>query len=66
MKLLKIREVANILRCSDRAVRRYCSDGVIEGAFKIGKCWLIPDESVNTLIGNESRKKWIRSGNQSI
>ena len=41
---------------SDRRVRKHCIDGAINGAFKIGKNWFIP-ESANKPSDSRIKKK---------
>ena len=48
--LLKVSEVARLLRISDESVYRLCRRGHLEGATKIGGLWRVPRESVDRLL----------------
>ena len=46
MKYLSVAEIAKLWGLTERSVRKYCSDGKIEGAFLTGKTWNIPADAV--------------------
>ncbi|MDR1690553.1 MAG: Fic family protein [Candidatus Methanoplasma sp.] len=46
MKYNSVTETAEKWDISDRAVRKYCSEGRIPGAFLTGKTWNIPDDAL--------------------
>lgn len=45
MKYLTVSQMAKKWNISERAVRKYCADGKIEGAFITGKTWNIPENA---------------------
>ena len=45
MKYLTVSQMAKNWNMSERAVRKYCADGKIEGAFITGKTWNIPENA---------------------
>lgn len=49
MKLLTSKEYASIKKCSEQYVRKLCSLGRIEGAYKLGKMWVIPHEQLENV-----------------
>jgi len=46
VKYLSTAETAKKWELTDRAVRKYCSDGKIPGAFLTGKTWNIPEDAL--------------------
>ena len=46
MKLLSVQQVAEKLDVTARAVQKWAKEGKIEGAMRVGKVWLIPEEAV--------------------
>ncbi len=42
MEYHSVSEVARMWQMSERTIRHYCSNGVIEGAQKVGRSWKIP------------------------
>lgn len=46
MKYLSVTETAKKWGLTDRAVRRYCSEGLIPGAFMVGKTWNVPEDAL--------------------
>lgn len=49
-ELLKVSEVARLLRISDESVYRLCRRGRLKGASHVGGLWRIPRESVDELL----------------
>lgn len=49
-KLLTAREVANILSCSVRTVKRRIEDGKITGSFTENRIYKIPESSVEKYV----------------
>lgn len=45
MKYLSVSQMAKRWNMSERGVRKYCSDGKIQGAFITGKTWNIPEDA---------------------
>ena len=45
--MLSVEQVAKIWNISGRRVRALCASGAIEGAQKVGRSYLIPDDAVN-------------------
>jgi excisionase family DNA binding protein len=50
IRLLTTSEVARIFRCDRSTAARWCDDGRFEGAFKVGRAWLIPEPAVRQLL----------------
>ena len=48
--LLTTIEVAKILKCTERTVRRYIEQGYIDSYRLIGKCYRIPKHSVDMFL----------------
>ena len=46
MKYISVAETAKKWGLTDRAVRRYCSEGMIPGAFITGKTWNLPEDAL--------------------
>ncbi|MCL2509963.1 MAG: Fic family protein [Methanomassiliicoccaceae archaeon] len=46
MKFISTAETAKKWGLTDRAVRRYCSEGMIPGAFLTGKTWNVPEDAL--------------------
>ena len=42
---ISVQEAAEKWKVSDRLVRRYCTQGRIEGLRREGKSWLIPEDA---------------------
>ena len=45
MGYLSVAEIAKKWRLSERAVRNYCAQGRVSGAFLTGKTWNIPEDA---------------------
>jgi Fic family protein len=45
MEYLNTKQAANLWGISERRVRKLCSEGQIEGAKRVGRAWLIPDDT---------------------
>lgn len=45
MNYISISQAAQKLNVSERYVRRLCQDGVIIGAAKVGKTWIVPEDT---------------------
>lgn len=54
-KLLKLSEVAEILRVSRATVLKLIKSGQLR-AIKVGKQWRIPEEALKALVGGEAKK----------
>ena len=46
MNFLSVAEIAKLWNVSERSVRNYCSEGRIQGAYLVGKTWMIPSDAV--------------------
>ena len=46
MKFISVKEAAERWGITDRAVRKYCSEGKIDGAFLTGKTWNLPEDAL--------------------
>lgn len=57
MNYLSVDEIAKKWNISPRSVRRYCSQGRIEGAFRSGKSWHIPENAQKPKLRITSRNK---------
>jgi len=55
MEYSSVTETAKRWGLTDRAVRGYCSDGKIPGAFIVGKTWNIPSDALPPERKNEKR-----------
>ncbi|MCB0211829.1 MAG: helix-turn-helix domain-containing protein [Anaerolineae bacterium] len=59
-QLLTVQETADILRVSRSTVWRWCKDGTIPSAFKLGRTWRISSAEVDKIInGNGTHQKEI-------
>lgn len=45
MEYLSVSQVAEKWGIKQRRIRVLCSDGRIPGAYKVGACWLIPEDA---------------------
>lgn len=54
MKYLSVKEAAAKLNITERTVRKYCEEGIIEGAFLSGKSWIVPQ---NAKINKQNKNK---------
>ncbi len=45
MEFMNTKQAANLWGISERRVRKLCSEGQIEGAKRVGRAWLIPDDT---------------------
>lgn len=57
MKYISIKEVSEKWQISDRRIRVLCGEGRIEGAVKIGRNWLVPEDAVKPVDAREKEKK---------
>ena len=48
--LLTVDEAASILRVSRSTVWRWCKEGTLKSAFKIGHTWRIPEDEIEGLL----------------
>ena len=46
MNFFSVAEIAKLWNLSERSVRNYCSEGRIQGAYLVGKTWMIPSDAV--------------------
>lgn len=53
MTYLSVKEVSEKWGITDRRIRVLCSEGRIEGATKVGRSWLIPENAVKPIDGRE-------------
>ena len=47
--LLTVKEVSDLLRITERTVRRWCKDGTIPRAIHPGRAWRIPREALDAM-----------------
>jgi len=57
LKYISIKEVSEKWQISDRRIRVLCGEGRIEGAVKIGRNWLVPEDAVKPVDAREKEKK---------
>ena len=57
MKYLSVLEASKKWHVSERSVRKYCSEGRVEGAFLTGKTWNIPEISEKPIRKNRTQTK---------
>ena len=57
MKYLSVVEASKKWDVSERSVRKYCSEGRVEGAFLTGKTWNIPEISEKPIRKNRTQTK---------
>ena len=50
MKYLSVAEIAKKWSLSERTIRNYCANGLIDGAFITGKTWNIPEDALKPLL----------------
>lgn len=50
--VLTVQEAARVLRVSRSTIWRWCKDGTLTSAFKIGRNWRIHRTEVEKIIGN--------------
>lgn len=53
MKYLSVKEAALKFNLNERTIRKYCEEGIIEGAFQSGKSWIVPE---NAKINKNNKK----------
>ena len=58
MKYVSVSEAAEKWRVSDRMVRKYCNQKLIDGAFLVGTTWIIPEDAhaPKNLVTKKSRQ----------
>lgn len=54
MKSLSVAEISKKWDMSERSVRNYCAQGRIDGAYLVGKTWLIPEDALKPERKNKS------------
>lgn len=54
MKNLSVAEISRKWDMSERSVRNYCAQGRIDGAYLVGKTWLIPENALKPERKNKS------------
>ena len=52
-KLYSLRELANALQIHIKTAQRYCREGRIPKAYKIGRVWKIPGETINKIVAGD-------------
>jgi len=57
MKYLTTKEVASKWNVNDRRVRALCEEGRVDGAFKVGKIWMIAEDASKPYDARKSIKK---------
>lgn len=54
------KEMALIWNVTERSVAKFCNEGKIPGAKKVGKSWAIPDEAKKPVDGRVSSGKYVK------
>lgn len=54
------KEMALIWNVTERSVTKFCNEGKIPGAMKIGKSWAIPDDAKKPVDGRVSSGKYVK------
>jgi Fic family protein len=57
MKYLTTKEVAGKWKVNDRRVRALCEEGRVDGAFKVGKTWMIAEDASKPYDARKTIKK---------
>jgi Fic family protein len=57
MKYLTTKEVASKWNVNDRRVRALCEEGRVDGAFKVGKTWMIAEDATKPYDARKTIKK---------
>lgn len=64
MNYISIKEYAVKLGVTERQVRNYCADGLLYGATKVGRSWMIPEEAV--LVKSRNIESFINNDKPKI
>lgn len=54
------KEMALIWNVTERSVTKFCNEGKIPGAMKVGKSWEIPDDATKPVDGRVSSGKYVK------
>lgn len=54
------KEMALIWNVTERSVTKFCNEGKIPGAMKVGKSWAIPDDAKKPVDGRVSSGKYVK------
>lgn len=60
------REMAQIWNVTERTIAKFCKEGKISGAVKVGKSWRIPDDAEKPADGRVSSGKYIKTENAAL
>lgn len=60
MEYLSISQTAKKWNISSRRIRKLCTEGRIDGAYKVGAYWLIPEESQKPKDGRVKSGKYVK------
>ncbi len=55
-RLWTVEEIAEALRVGEEAVRRWCRDGKIRDAVKVGRRWLVKESTLSDFLGSRTRR----------
>lgn len=67
MRMMKsCREMAQIWNVTERTIAKFCKEGKISGAVKVGKSWRIPDDAEKPADGRVSSGKYIKTENAAL
>ena len=58
--------MAQIWNVTERTIAKFCKEGKISGAVKVGKCWRIPDDAEKPADGRVSSGKYIKTENAAL
>lgn len=53
-KFYRVKEISELLRVSERTIRRYCKQKLFPNSFRMEKQWLIPGSDIKDLLGKSS------------
>jgi hypothetical protein len=57
MDLLTTKQAAERLKCSPEAVKRRCQAGLIQGAERVGRDWVVPAAALEGIVIKPRRRK---------
>ena len=61
-----VKEIADEWNISERRVRTLCSDGIVEGAAKLGREWVIPESAQKPADRRETTGEYKNWRNKAV
>ena len=58
-EFISAKEYAEKYNLHPRTVQKYCAEGKIEGAFKFGASWAVPDKAPRPSDGRWKNGEWV-------